>query len=469
MRAWDSLRRPIWLFDPVGLRGVYANDAALILWGAQSRDELLARDFSQLSPAVLARTERLARATVRGDTVDEQWTFYPGGVPVTVQATISTYHLDDGRPVLLFEAAPAEVKAGERRAVEALRHTSTLITLFDAEGAAIFANPAAFAAYDAAEHPFLARFIDPARGQALFAQAGGGAIATDLCEVTTARGRRWHQFDARPVLDPVTGAPGVLLNEKDVTLRVEAEMARAAAEQKAAMAEARQKFLTDMSHELRTPLNAVIGFAGLLKDSGLDEARAGQAARIHAAGERLNLVVERMIALDDLDALPAPPTREEPSLVAGPASEPGPGGEETPLRVLYVDDNEANRALVCAVLCAQGIECDTVNDGAQGVEAARLGCWDVILMDIQMPVMNGLEATRAIRELPGRAGCVPIVAVTANTLSEQLADYEEAGLDDCIAKPVGMAELITKTLAWGEASREAARGDGAGETLSAAS
>ncbi len=468
MRAWDGLRRPIWLFDPVGLRGVYANDAALILWGAQSREELLARDFSQLSPAVLARTERLARATAGGETVDEQWTFYPQGAPVTVQATISTYRLDDGRPVLLFEAAPAEVKAGERRAVEALRHTSTLITLFDSDGAAIFANPAAFAAYDAAEHPFLARFIDSARGEALFAQASGGAIAADLCEVMTARGRRWHQFDARPVLDPVTGAPGVLLNEKDVTLRVEAEVARAAAEQKAAMAEARQKFLTDMSHELRTPLNAVIGFAGLLRDSGLDEARAGQAARIHAAGERLNLVVERMIAMDDLAALPTPPP-EPDAVSSAPQANPDGGDDDTPLRVLYVDDNEANRALVCAILCAQGIECDTADDGAQGLEAARLGGWDVILMDIQMPVMNGMEATRAIRRLPGQAGCVPIVAVTANTLSEQLADYEEAGLDDCIAKPVGMAELISKTLAWGEASREAARGDGDGGMLAAAS
>jgi len=468
MRAWDSLRRPIWLFDPVGLRGVYANDAALILWGAQSREELLARDFSQLSPAVLARTERLARATADGETVDEQWTFYPGGVPVTVQATISTYRLDDGRPVLLFEAAPAEVKAGERRAVEALRHTSTLITLFDADGAAVFANPAAFAAYDQTEHPFLARFTDPARGQALFAQASGGTIAADLCEVMTAKGPRWHQLDARPVLDPVTGAPGVLLNEKDVTARVEAEAARAAAEQKAAMAEARQKFLTDMSHELRTPLNAVIGFSGLLKDSGLDEARAGQAAHIHAAGERLNLVVERMLALEDVEALAAAPVEAE-APAAAPRAAAAPHDEDAPLRVLYVDDNEANRALITAILCAQGIECDTAEDGAQGLEAARQGCWDVILMDIQMPVMDGLEATRAIRQLTGRAGCVPIVAVTANTLSDQLASYEEAGLDDCIGKPVAMAELISKTLAWGEASREANRDGAPDEAMARAS
>jgi len=348
MKAWDSLRRPIWLFDPVGLRGVYANTAALALWGAETLAELLSRDFSQLSPAVLARTDRLARATAGGETVDEQWTFYPGGQPVTVQATISTYRLDDGRPVLMFEAAPSEVSAGERRSVEALRHTSTLITLFDAEGRAIFSNPAAFSAYDHLEHPFVARFREPERGRELFERARGGAIAADLCEVETAKGRRWHHLDARPVIDPVTGAPGVLLNEKDVTARVEAEAARAAAEQKAAMAEARQKFLTDMSHELRTPLNAVIGFAGLLRDSGLDPARAVQATRILDAGERLNHVVERMIALED----PGEPAAQTNATIAHarPDTSIGGDGPEAPLRVLYVDDNESNRALVTAIL-----------------------------------------------------------------------------------------------------------------------
>ena len=107
------------------------------------------------------------------------------------------------------------------------------------------------------------------------------------------------------------------------------------------------------------------------------------------------------------------------------------------------------------MLSAQGIECDTANDGAQGVEAARLGRWDLILMDIQMPVMDGLQATRAIRALDGPASVVPIVALTANTLADQLDAYEAAGMDDCIGKPIAMAELIAKTLSWAEARRDA--------------
>jgi len=456
MRAWDGLRRPIWLFDPQTLRGLYANPAALRLWGADDLDELLSRDFSHLSPAVLARTDRLAKATAGGDEVAERWTFYPKGQPVTVQATISTCHLDDGRRALLFEAAPTEVEAGERRAVEALRHTSTLITLFDREGRAIFANPAAYSAYGAMDHPFAARFAEAERGAPMLAQALAGETVAEVCETFTNEGRRWHHMDARLVLDPVTGDPGVLLNERDVTARVEAEQARAAAEQKAAMAEARQKFLTDMSHELRTPLNTVIGFSELLKDARLSPDQARQIERIHEAGRRLLSVVNAMIGLSETGGW----TGEAPA--AGDGQDPVDGvsqpltarGDDSRLRVLYVDDNDSNRALVTAILRAQAVDCQTVDDGLQGLEAARLGGWDLILMDIQMPVMDGVAATRAIRALPGPTGAVPIVAVTANTLAGQLETYAAAGMDDVIAKPVDMAELIAKVLAWGRAQAD---------------
>jgi len=448
-KAWDALRRPIWLFDPHALRGVYANPAALRLWGAESREELLGRDFSQLSKAVKARTDRMVQATADGSEIAERWTFYPNGEPVTVQATISTCRLDDGRAVLLFEAAPTEVEAGERRAVEALRHTSTLITLFDQEGRAVFANPAAFSVYGSAEHPFAARFAEPARAAPMLAQALAGETVAEVCETLTAQGPRWHHLDARRVLDPVTGAAGVLLNERDVTERVEAERARAAAEQKAAMAEARQKFLAGMSHELRTPLNTVIGFSELMAAGGLSPERTDQARRIHESGRRLLAVVNEMIRLSESDGwtgaeAPSGP-RAEPSQVQAPPAEPS---DAPAPRVLYVDDNESNLALVTAILGTQGIDCQTADDGAQGVEAARTLSWDLILMDIQMPVMDGVAAARAIRALPGPAATVPILALTANTLAEQLAAYASAGMQDVIAKPVDMAELIAKVAAW---------------------
>jgi len=447
VQTWDRLRRPVWLYDPQTSRGVYANPAALALWGAETLDELLARDFSVLSPAVKVRTDRLVALTADGGDISERWTFYPKGQPVTVQASISAFQLDDGRQVLLFEAAPTEIDAGERRAVEALRHTSAVITLFDRDGGRLFANPAAYAAYGSEDVPFAARFVDPVEGEAMFAAAVAGKSTSGVHEVVTGDGRRWHHMDARPVFDPVTGAAGVLLNEQNVTARVEAEMARSAAEQKAAMSEARQRFLTDMSHELRTPLNAVIGFSGLLVEAGLEATRTDQARCIHAAGQDLLTVVNRMIA--EPDAEMAQPVAAEAGERSDFAPEASTEEEARALRVLYVDDNASNRTLVKAMLATQGIACATANDGAQGVDAAIAGDWDLILMDIQMPVMDGVEAARRVRALEGQVGATPIIALTANTLDEQVRSYFEAGMDDCLAKPVDMIQLLTTVAQWG--------------------
>ncbi len=302
MHEWDALRRPIWLFDPVSRRGVYANPAALELWEADSLEALLARGFGQLSPAAVARVERLARETADGSVVCDQWTFYPNGHPVTVAAVISTYLLEDGTPVLLVEASPIAADGDENRAAEALRHTSTLISLFDPEGRPIFSNPAAFAAYGTATDGFEARFAEPERAPPLLAAALAGNAVTDVCQVVTRDGLRWHQLDVRPVTDPATGQMSVLLDERDVTARVQAQNARAAAEQKAAMAEARQAFLTEMSHELRTPLNTVIGFSDLLATSSLNVEQADHVGRINNAGQRLLSVVNEMIDQSGRDA-----------------------------------------------------------------------------------------------------------------------------------------------------------------------
>lgn len=449
--AWDRLRRPVWLFCPVACRGVYANPPALALWGAESLDELLARDFSDLSTAVRTRTDRLRALTANGEEIDESWTFYPKGRPVTVRAAISTVVLTDGRDVLLFEAAPLDVEAEERRAVEALRHSAGPIGLFDGEGTPLFANPAAYAVYGP-EKSFLDRFAETAEGQAVLALALAGKETGVLHAMKTKSGIRWHHLDCRPLPDPVTGSVSILLNERDVTDRVEAEAGRAAAEQKAAMAEARQRFLTDMSHELRTPLNAVLGFSSLLLKDGLTPAQDSHAARIHAAGDELAAVVEQMIGLslreEGAAAVTDAAVRTQPIAAmpnAGPAKD---GEDEAALRVLYIDDNDSNRALVSCLLTSQGIHCETADDGAQGLAAAARGGWDVVLMDIQMPVMDGVASARCIRALKSVASSVPIIAVTANTLEEQLVSYAAAGMNDCVAKPIRPLELLEKVTDW---------------------
>jgi CheY-like chemotaxis protein len=110
--------------------------------------------------------------------------------------------------------------------------------------------------------------------------------------------------------------------------------------------------------------------------------------------------------------------------------------------VLVVDDNATNR-MVAQALCEMfDCTCEAAGDGEAAVEAARAGRFDLILMDIKMPRMDGIAAARAIRALPGQAGEVPIVALTANADPDDAADYLAAGMDGVVEKPMKPEHLL---------------------------
>ena len=111
------------------------------------------------------------------------------------------------------------------------------------------------------------------------------------------------------------------------------------------------------------------------------------------------------------------------------------------LRILLVEDNATNRLIAGRMLEALGARIDIAEDGVQGVAAATRGGFDLILMDIQMPGMDGVEATHRIRALKGPAGEVPILAMTANAMAHQQAGYLAAGMDGAIAKPLSPTAL----------------------------
>ncbi|MFP5516629.1 MAG: response regulator [Alphaproteobacteria bacterium] len=111
------------------------------------------------------------------------------------------------------------------------------------------------------------------------------------------------------------------------------------------------------------------------------------------------------------------------------------------LSVLLVEDNPIGRLVAAGFFKALGHAVTTAEDGAQGVAAATERRFDLIVMDVQMPVMDGHEASRAIRALPGEAGRVPIVALTAGTDAEDDAQCRAAGMDDCLHKPLTMDRL----------------------------
>ncbi|ENZ81779.1 MULTISPECIES: ATP-binding protein [Caulobacter] len=129
---------------------------------------------------------------------------------------------------------------------------------------------------------------------------------------------------------------------------------------------------------------------------------------------------------------------EQPSLAAVPRAP-----SVARPRVLAADDNPTNQKVVEAVLAPLNAEVTLVADGAACVEAWKAGDYDIVLMDIHMPVMDGVEAARAIRALEiaeGRAR-TPIVAVTANALAHQVEGYLAAGMDGHVAKPIEVTKL----------------------------
>jgi CheY-like chemotaxis protein len=114
------------------------------------------------------------------------------------------------------------------------------------------------------------------------------------------------------------------------------------------------------------------------------------------------------------------------------------------MRILIVEDNATNRLIASRMLESLGAAVETANDGAEGVEVAGRDAFDLILMDVQMPVMDGVAATRAIRQLPAPAGEVPIVAMTANVFSHQQQGYIEAGMTGSVSKPLSPARLLAE-------------------------
>jgi CheY-like chemotaxis protein len=111
------------------------------------------------------------------------------------------------------------------------------------------------------------------------------------------------------------------------------------------------------------------------------------------------------------------------------------------LRILVAEDNEINQLVICAMLAQLGHSSDLARDGHEVLAKVQAAAYDLVLMDIQMPNLDGLAAARAIRALDGPTSQIPIIALTANTMVEDRQTYLEAGMDDHVAKPIDIKRL----------------------------
>jgi PAS domain S-box-containing protein len=141
--------------------------------------------------------------------------------------------------------------------------------------------------------------------------------------------------------------------------------------------------------------------------------------------------------------LPLPP--------AMPAPMPGSDGQLTgPAmtgRILVAEDVTMNQMIIAEMLEKEGHRVRLAENGAKAVAAMREETFDLVLMDVEMPVMDGLEATRVIRSMEGSSG-TPIIALTANAMTDQVAACRQAGMDDFLSKPIDREALLRTVSSW---------------------
>lgn len=136
---------------------------------------------------------------------------------------------------------------------------------------------------------------------------------------------------------------------------------------------------------------------------------------------------------------PSPMVRPAAASDTSTPSRPAPNNG---LRILVAEDNPLNQKLICAILESRGHRVEIVEDGFEAVEAVQRWHFDLVIMDYNMPRMDGLAAIRAIRELPGFDKHKPMVMLTAVRAREASADAKSAGADDFLEKPIDTTKLF---------------------------
>lgn len=238
------------------------------------------------------------------------------------------------------------------------------------------------------------------------------------------------------------------------------------------------QLMASISHQIRTPLNSIVGFAELLGQENLTEEQTKFAKMISDSAANLLEVVNEIVALsnetsedipngyeekDNTDQTNAPDNDNEEKNADDDANQTD--STEDAYHILVVDDVPENRMLVEVLLKKQGYITTSCNNGKMAVKYAAKKKYDLILMDIQMPEMNGLEATGIIRS-EGINSATPILAMTASIATEDEMLCIEAGCDDYVRKPIKKDLLLRKIWRFSEQKKQIATALEGGEIFS---
>ena len=340
--------------------------------------------------------------------------------------------------------AQAEAKLAQDRLRDAIDAIPEGVVFLDAEGRYILWNRRYAEIYHRSADLFRpgAKLIDTLREgvrRGDYPDALGREeewLAARMAKLATATGERHEQqvADGRWLMieERRTSDGGVIGLRVDITaMKRQAEALEQALAHAEAAHRAKTEFLADMSHELRTPLNGVLGLSQALDATDLGPDQRALVADIRAAARQLDRLVNGLLDYGDADLAP----EERAAHAVAP---------DRPLRVLAADDNPTNRKVLELMLEAAGVEVVTVENGFEAVEAWRGGAFDAVLMDLRMPVTDGLSAIRAIRAEEQAVGRprTPAIVLSANTAPDDRTASAAAGADGHIGKPIRAEALF---------------------------
>jgi len=277
-------------------------------------------------------------------------------------------------------------------------------------------------------------------------QVQTGKAATYVHQRPTAVGGfRWLQVSQVPFDDPAGKSSSYISHITDITEIKEVEEMLCLAKKKAESAtRAKSRFLANMSHEIRTPMNGVIGMTDLLLGTELDQNQREYAEIIKMSGNNLLQLINGILDHSEEGSFarttPASPGRQLPSVATTRRN----------CHILLAEDDSVNQVVVQGFLTQLGYSVDIVENGCEALQFLAEYDYQLVLMDCQMPEMDGLEATAIIRD-PGshvRNHALPIIALTAYALKGDRDRCLAAGMDDCLTKPLDIDSLSTLLDKW---------------------
>lgn len=241
LKLLDLTAAPIWIFDVESHCMWWGNLSALSFWGCDSLDEFVAKDFSDDSDTVKTRLRHMVSGSKLGETSRDSWILYPDNIPTPVDVQFTHVQVgDQHHDALMIEASLARdttLEEGDRRLVEAVRHSSIMIRYFSLDGSLRFANPAAIETFGDVirdlpdpSDAFAVCLARPALATDMFARCIDEKSVSGEFEVRTNAGPRWHRMELRHIIDPEVGDRCILVVEEDVTSIKHAETAAAVSE-----------------------------------------------------------------------------------------------------------------------------------------------------------------------------------------------------------------------------------------------